>query len=208
MIYTARQLFLFLIAALLITGCVNASEEVVFPTLNNEQPSNKVVAIYKGDPITSDELREFLAVQGFLDPDAPVNDSSYRKDALYQLIVDKYVGEEAVNTDWVNQQSEQLWNEIEHSYSQKIREQAYEELDITEEVVKKHIKAHFQSKQFFRDKISEEDVKGYFDKAGYSAEFKTVEEAKEPILQKLVQKAINNYVQDELKRQVKYVQVS
>lgn len=81
-------------------------------------------------------------------------------------------------------------------------------VNASEEVVKKHIKAHFQSKQFFRDKISEEDVKGYFDKAGYSAEFKTVEEAKEPILQKLVQKAINNYVQDELKSQVKYVQVS
>ncbi|TDB50209.1 MULTISPECIES: hypothetical protein [Bacillaceae] len=208
MMYTARQLFLFLIAALLITGCVNASEEVVFPTLNNEQPSNKVVAIYRGDSITNGEFQEFLAVQGFLNPDAPVNDSSYRKDALYQLIVDKYVGEKAMDTDWVNQQSEQLWNEIESSYSQKIREKAYEELGITEASVKKHIKAHYQSKQFFRDKVSEEDVNDYFDKAEYSAEFKTVEEVKEPILQKLVQKAINSYIQDELKRQVKRVEVS
>ncbi len=76
--------------------------------------------------MTGAEFNRFLAVEGFLNPDAPLNDTSYRKELLRQLVMQKILISHLKTSDEVQTQVEDMWKQIKRSHDQDTRKQGYE----------------------------------------------------------------------------------
>ncbi|TYR81290.1 hypothetical protein FZC66_05365 [Priestia megaterium] len=165
MIHAGIKLLGVITAFMFVTGCVKEQPVTTFPSLNEQNlQSNKIIAVYGKEQITGAEFSEFLAVQGFLNPDAPVNDKRYRKDSLYRFIMERSCADKMSSTKWVEDQTNALWKQVEQAYNQSTRKRAYQTLQIDEEAVKKHIKRYFLTEQYFSEQLTTKELLDYYQK--------------------------------------------
>ncbi|OIJ14074.1 hypothetical protein BKP35_07685 [Anaerobacillus arseniciselenatis] len=163
-------LFVALILLAAVTACNNSGDTndetletgLEFPVLDRSDLGDNIVAVYEGGEVTGNELATFLAVQAFLNPEAPVNDLDYRQGAIQELVMEKVIGAKS-SGQWAGNQVEVLWEQIEYVYGDKTIQDAYYQLKIDEDDVRNSLYSMFQIEAHFRDNITEEELLGYYE---------------------------------------------
>ncbi len=163
-------LFVILILMAVVMACNNSddtNDETVetgleFPVLDRSDLGDNLVAVYDGGEVTGDELAIFLAVQAFLNPEAPVNDLDYRQGAIQELVMEKVIGEKS-SGEWASNQVDVLWEQIEYVYGDERIQEAYDQLNIDEDDVRNSLNSMFQIEAHFRDNITDEDLLDYYE---------------------------------------------
>jgi hypothetical protein len=135
----------------------------MFPSVEISQlSSTKELAAYEGGKVTGAEFNRFLAVEGFLNPDAPLNDTSYRKELLRQLVMQKILISHLKTSDKVQKQVEDMWKQIKRSYNEDTRKQGYEVLNIRSSDVTNQLTNQFKLEEYFRKQITSDELTAYY----------------------------------------------
>jgi hypothetical protein len=135
----------------------------MFPSVEISQlSSTKELAAYEGGKVTGTEFNRFLAVEGFLNPDAPLNDTSYRKELLRQLVMQKILISHLKTSDKVQKQVEYMWKQIKRSYDEDTRKQGYEVLNIRSSDVTSQLTNQFKLEEYFRKQITSDELTAYY----------------------------------------------
>ncbi|TPF16557.1 peptidyl-prolyl cis-trans isomerase [Priestia megaterium] len=146
-----------------LTGCGGKHSNTMFPSVEISQLSSvKEVAAYEGGKVTGAEFNRFLAVKGFLNPDAPLNDTSYRKELLRQLVMQKILISHLKTSDKVQKQVEDMWKQIKRSYDEDTRKQGYEVLNIRSSDVTNQLTNQFKLEEYFRKQITSDELTAYY----------------------------------------------
>lgn len=146
-----------------LTGCKGKQSNTMFPSVEISQLSSiKEVAAYEGEMVTGAEFNRFLAVEGFLNPDAPLNDTSYRKELLRRLVMQKILISHLKTSDKVQKQVEDMWKQIKHSYDEDTRKQGYEVLHIRSNDVTNQLTNQFKLEEYFRKQITSDELTAYY----------------------------------------------
>ncbi|GAB1761127.1 MULTISPECIES: peptidyl-prolyl cis-trans isomerase [Priestia] len=146
-----------------LTGCGGKHSNTMFPSVEISQLSSaKEVAAYEGGKVTGAEFNRFLAVEGFLNPDAPLNDTSYRKELLRQLVMQKILISHLKTSDRVQKKVEDMWKQIKRSYDEDTRKQGYEVLHIRSSDVTKQLINQFKLEEYFRKQITSDELDAYY----------------------------------------------
>ncbi|WP_393958977.1 peptidyl-prolyl cis-trans isomerase [Priestia megaterium] len=147
----------------LLTGCGGKHSNTMFPSVEISQlSSTKEVAAYEGGKVTGAEFNRFLAVEGFLNPDAPLNDTSYRKELLRRLVMQKILIAHLETSDRVQKQVEDMWKQIKRSYDEDTRKQGYEVLHIRSSDVTNQLTNQFKLEEYFRKQITSDKLSAYY----------------------------------------------
>jgi hypothetical protein len=147
----------------LLTGCGGKHSNTMFPSVEISQlSSTKELAAYEGGKVTGAEFNRFLAVEGFLNPDAPLNDTSYRKELLRQLVMQKILISHLKTSDKVQKQVEDMWKQIKRSYDEDTRKQGYEVLNIRSSDVTNQLTNQFKLEEYFRKQITSDELTAYY----------------------------------------------
>ncbi|MDR4220149.1 hypothetical protein CN890_26720 [Priestia megaterium] len=146
-----------------LTGCEGKHSNTMFPSVEISQlSSTKELAAYEGGKVTGAEFNRFLAVEGFLNPDAPLNDTSYRKELLRQLVMQKILISHLKTSDKVQKQVEDMWKQIKRSYDEDTRKQGYEVLNIRSSDVTNQLTNQFKLEEYFRKQITSDELAAYY----------------------------------------------
>jgi len=146
-----------------LTGCGGKYSNTMFPSVEISQlSSTKELAAYEGGKVTGAEFNRFLAVEGFLNPDAPLNDASYRKELLRQLVMQKILISHLKTSDKVQKQVEDMWKQIKRSYDEDTRKQGYEVLNIRSSDVTNQLTNQFKLEEYFRKQITSDELTAYY----------------------------------------------
>ncbi|MGC9931091.1 peptidyl-prolyl cis-trans isomerase [Priestia aryabhattai] len=146
-----------------LTGCGGKHSNTMFPSVEISQLSSaKELAAYEGGKVTGAEFNRFLAVEGFLNPDAPLNDTSYRKELLRQLVMQKILISHLKTSDKVQKQVEDMWKQIKRSYDEDTRKQGYEVLNIRSSDVTSQLTNQFKLEEYFRKQITSDELTAYY----------------------------------------------
>lgn len=146
-----------------LTGCEGKHSNTMFPSVEISQLSSaKELAAYEGGKVTGAEFNRFLAVEGFLNPDAPLNDTSYRKELLRQLVMQKILISHLKTSDKVQKQVEDMWKQIKRSYDEDTRKQGYEVLNIRSSDVTNQLTNEFKLEEYFRKQITSDELTAYY----------------------------------------------
>jgi hypothetical protein len=161
---TPLKLLLAVLTALgFLTGCEGKHSNTMFPSVEISQlSSTKELAAYEGGKVTGAEFNRFLAVEGFLNPDAPLNDTSYRKELLRQLVMQKILISHLKTSDKVQKQVEDMWKQIKRSYDEDTRKQGYEVLNIRSSDVTNQLTNQFKLEEYFRKQITSDELTAYY----------------------------------------------
>lgn len=161
---TPLKLLLAVLTALgFLTGCEGKHSNTMFPSVEISQlSSTKELAAYGGGKVTGAEFNRFLAVEGFLNPDAPLNDTSYRKELLRQLVMQKILISHLKTSDEVQTQVEDMWKQIKRSYDEDTRKQGYEVLNIRSSDVTNQLTNQFKLEEYFRKQITSDELTAYY----------------------------------------------
>jgi hypothetical protein len=161
---TPLKLLLAVLTALgFLTGCEGKHSNTMFPSVEISQlSSTKELAAYEGGKVTGAEFNRFLAVEGFLNPDAPLNDTSYRKELLRQLVMQKILISHLKTSDEVQTQVEDMWKQIKRSYDEDTRKQGYEVLNIRSSDVTNQLTNQFKLEEYFRKQITSDELTAYY----------------------------------------------
>ncbi|MGG1366811.1 peptidyl-prolyl cis-trans isomerase [Priestia megaterium] len=161
---TPLKLLLAVLTALgFLTGCGGKHSNTMFPSVEISQlSSTKELAAYEGGKVTGAEFNRFLAVEGFLNPDAPLNDTSYRKELLRQLVMQKILISHLKTSDKVQKQVEDMWKQIKRSYNEDTRKQGYEVLNIRSSDVTNQLTNQFKLEEYFRKQITSDELTAYY----------------------------------------------
>ncbi|PFR96940.1 peptidyl-prolyl cis-trans isomerase [Priestia megaterium] len=158
-----KLLLAVLTAFVFLTGCGGKHSNTMFPSVEISQlSSTKELAAYEGGKVTGAEFNRFLAVEGFLNPDAPLNDTSYRKELLRQLVMQKILISHLKTSDKVQKQVEDMWKQIKRSYDQDTRKQGYEVLNIRSSDVTNQLTNQFKLEEYFRKRITSDELTAYY----------------------------------------------
>ncbi|MEI2440062.1 peptidyl-prolyl cis-trans isomerase [Priestia megaterium] len=158
-----KLLLAVLTAFVFLTGCGGKHSNTMFPSVEISQlSSTKELAAYEGGKVTGAEFNRFLAVEGFLNPDAPLNDTSYRKELLRQLVMQKILISHLKTSDKVQKQVEDMWKQIKRSYDQDTRKQGYEVLNIRSSDVTNQLTNQFKLEEYFRKQITSDELTAYY----------------------------------------------
>ncbi|MGG3154278.1 peptidyl-prolyl cis-trans isomerase [Priestia megaterium] len=158
-----KQLLAVLTAFGFLTGCEGKHSNTMFPSVEISQlSSTKELAAYEGGKVTGAEFNRFLAVEGFLNPDAPLNDTSYRKELLRQLVMQKILISHLKTSDKVQKQVEDMWKQIKRSYDEDTRKQGYEVLNIRSSDVTNQLTNQFKLEEYFRKQITSDELTAYY----------------------------------------------
>lgn len=164
----------FMVLVIVISGCGNEEAQFIdaeganelgiyFPKLDTSELGAEIVAEFDGGAITGEEFAAFLAIQAFLNPDAPINDLEFRREIIEELIVEKVISELTDDSDWANEQVKILWEQIEFYYENDTIQNGYDTLNITEEDIKQALTSVFNTEAFFRDQVTEEEMTAFYD---------------------------------------------
>lgn len=146
-----------------LAGCGEKHSNTMFPSVEISQlSSTKELAAYEGGKVTGAEFNRFLAVEGFLNPDAPLNDTSYRKELLRQLVMQKILISHLKTSDKVQKQVEDMWKQIKRSYDEDTRKQGYEVLNIRSSDVTNQLTNQFKLEEYFRKQITSDELTAYY----------------------------------------------
>ncbi|MGE7714058.1 hypothetical protein SAMN04487776_101243 [Priestia megaterium] len=146
-----------------LTGCGGKHSNTMFPSVEISQlSSTKELAAYEEGKVTGAEFNRFLAVEGFLNPDAPLNDTSYRKELLRQLVMQKILISHLKTSDKVQKQVEDMWKQIKRSYNEDTRKQGYEVLNIRSSDVTNQLTNQFKLEEYFRKQITSDELTAYY----------------------------------------------
>ncbi|MED4180819.1 peptidyl-prolyl cis-trans isomerase [Priestia megaterium] len=146
-----------------LTGCEGKHSNTMFPSVEISQlSSTKELEAYEGGKVTGAEFNRFLAVEGFLNPDAPLNDTSYRKELLRQLVMQKILISHLKTSDKVQKQVEDMWKQIKRSYDEDTRKQGYEVLNIRSSDVTNQLTNQFKLEEYFRKQITSDELTAYY----------------------------------------------
>ncbi|MGG0461228.1 peptidyl-prolyl cis-trans isomerase [Priestia aryabhattai] len=146
-----------------LTGCERKHSNTMFPSVEISQLSSaKELAAYEGGKVTGAEFNRFLAVEGFLNPDAPLNDTSYRKELLRQLVMQKILISHLKTSDKVQKQVEDMWKQIKRSYDEDTRKQGYEVLNIRSSDVTSQLTNQLKLEEYFRKQITSDELTAYY----------------------------------------------
>ncbi|MGV4968163.1 peptidyl-prolyl cis-trans isomerase [Priestia aryabhattai] len=161
---TPLKLLLAVLTALgFLAGCEGKHSNTMFPSVEISQlSSTKELAAYEGGKVTGAEFNRFLAVEGFLNPDAPLNDTSYRKELLRQLVMQKILISHLKTSDKVQKQVEDMWKQIKRSYDEDTRKQGYEVLNIRSSDVTNQLTNQFKLEEYFRKQITSDELTAYY----------------------------------------------
>ncbi|MEB2272616.1 peptidyl-prolyl cis-trans isomerase [Bacillus sp. ILBB4] len=161
---TPLKLLLAVLTALgFLTGCEGKHSNTMFPSVEISQlSSTKELAAYEGGKVTGAEFNRFLAVEGFLNPDAPLNDTSYRKELLRQFVMRKILISHLKTSDKVQKQVEDMWKQIKRSYDEDTRKQGYEVLNIRSSDVTNQLTNQFKLEEYFRKQITSDELTAYY----------------------------------------------
>ncbi|MED3850663.1 peptidyl-prolyl cis-trans isomerase [Priestia megaterium] len=161
---TPLKLLLAVLTALgFLTGCEGKHSNTMFPSVEISQlSSTKELAAYEGGKVTGAEFNRFLAVEGFLNPDAPLNNTSYRKELLRQLVMQKILISHLKTSDKVQKQVEDMWKQIKRSYDEDTRKQGYEVLNIRSSDVTNQLTNQFKLEEYFRKQITSDELTAYY----------------------------------------------
>ncbi|WP_195696126.1 hypothetical protein [Priestia megaterium] len=158
-----KLLLAVLTAFVFLTGCGGQHSNTMFPSVEISQLSSiKELAAYEGGKVTGAEFNRFLAVEGFLNPDAPLNDTSYRKELLRQLVMQKILISHLKPSDKVQKQVEDMWKQIKRSYDEDTRKQGYEVLNIRSSDVTNQLTNQFKLEEYFRKQITSDELTAYY----------------------------------------------
>ncbi|MCM3192642.1 peptidyl-prolyl cis-trans isomerase [Priestia megaterium] len=158
-----KLLLAVLTAFVFLTGCGGKHSNTMFPSVEISQlSSTKELAAYEGGKVTGTEFNRFLAVEGFLNPDAPLNDTSYRKELLRQLVMQKILISHLKTSDKVQKQVEYMWKQIKRSYDEDTRKQGYEVLNIRSSDVTSQLTNQFKLEEYFRKQITSDELTAYY----------------------------------------------
>ncbi|MBB6453838.1 parvulin-like peptidyl-prolyl isomerase [Salirhabdus euzebyi] len=164
------KITLFLVIVLLLGACNStndsegSSEEIVFPTFDKEKiESIDKVAEFEGGVVTGKEFANHLAIEGFFNPDAALEDDTYQSEALQYLVMEKKLSNEVEDRTWAEEQAALVWKQIEQTYDNKTRNNAYEALGITEEEIKNYIVNFYVVQDYFQEDITEGEISDYYE---------------------------------------------
>ncbi|RXJ00701.1 hypothetical protein DS745_11630 [Anaerobacillus alkaliphilus] len=166
-----KNILMALLIMLVFTGCSSEEENTSAdlatfefqPVDRTNLPDDKIVATFTGGEITGREFANFLAVQAFINPSAPINDEEYRLQIINDLIVEKSTANEVKDTEWAYQQLDIVWNQILLQYDEETIMNAYETLGINEDVVKEALVALLNIETYFREQITEEELNDLYE---------------------------------------------
>jgi foldase protein PrsA len=138
-------------------------QEVQFTEIDRtDLGEDKVVATYEGGEIRGDQLANYLAFYGFINPQSPVNEVDFRKEITKFLIVQEMFSPQAENEDWAQEKVDQIWERMAQQYDEETLQKGYDTLQLTEEEVKQHFLDYFLTESYFRDQIDEEEIQNTY----------------------------------------------
>jgi foldase protein PrsA len=141
-------------------------EKVVFPELDRKGlEADKIMASYENGEVTGEEFAKYLSYQGFMEPQYPINDPEFRKEALRYYIAEKTIGDNLTEKEKQNikQKVEELWEQLKLKYDEKTRADAFKKLGITEEGLKQFLASYFSTEAYFKGQITQDELKAYYE---------------------------------------------
>jgi foldase protein PrsA len=124
---------------------------------------DKVVATYEDGEIRGDQLADYLAFYGLINPQSPVNEADFRQEVIKFLIVQEMFASQAENEDWAKGKADEIWERMASQYDEETLQKGYDTLQITEEAVKQQFLEYFLTESYFRDQIDEEEIQSKYD---------------------------------------------
>ncbi|MBM7702177.1 peptidylprolyl isomerase [Metabacillus iocasae] len=140
------------------------AQEVSFPKLErNELEKQNEVVTYKGGEVSGKEFADYLAFQGFVNPDAPINEKEFQKEVLNHLVMEEKITQEVKDDQWASERADELWEQISASYDEKTRKKGYETLSVKEETIKNHLLNYYKVEQYFREGLTDKDIQAFYE---------------------------------------------
>jgi foldase protein PrsA len=124
---------------------------------------DKVVATYEGGEIRGDQLADYLAFYGLINPQSLVNDNEFRQQVIKFLIVQEMFASQAENEDWAKERADEIWVRMSSQYDEETLQKGYDTLQITEEEVKQQFLSFFLTESYFRSQIDEEEIQSTYE---------------------------------------------
>lgn len=138
-------------------------QEVQFTEVDRtDLGEDKVVATYEGGEIRGNQLADYLAFYGFINPQSPVNEADFRKEVTKFLIVQEMFSTQTENEDWAKGKVDQIWGSIAQQYDEETLQKGYDTLQLTEKKVRQHFLDYFLTESYFRDQIDEEEIQSAY----------------------------------------------
>ncbi|GAA0353487.1 peptidylprolyl isomerase [Bacillus horti] len=140
-------------------------EEVAFPELDlTNLGADALVAEYEGGEVNGEEMARFLALQGFINPaQAQINNDEFRQEAVNFVVMQSILAPQVENDEWSSEQMEQFWSNFEQQYGEEKLEEAYSNLQSSEEQLKDSLFHYFLTIDYFRQQATEEDAQAMYD---------------------------------------------
>jgi foldase protein PrsA len=120
------------------------------------------VAEYEGGTVTGEEFAQYLAIEGFMNPKAPLDDQSYQNEGVQFLVMEEAISAKVEDKSWAEEQADALWEQVTLTYDEETRERGYEELGITEEEIKDYIVNFYLVQDYFRNDITDKEIEDYY----------------------------------------------
>ena len=144
----------------------NEEARIEFPTLDRENlKDDEIVAEFAGGSITGEEFARFLGVQAFLNPDIPINDLEYRKEGIKELVMKELLIDDEMDVSKAEEEAKLLWEQLESLYNKKELDNAYENLNISEEDIVDTLTSLYLLQSHFSEQITDEDIDDLYEAA-------------------------------------------
>ena len=142
------------------------TQDVEFPEIDrSELGEDVVVATYEGGEVRGNELAQYLAFQGFIAPHYPLNEPSFRTEALRFLIAERVIMAENVteaNKNAANERLDQIWGDIKNRYDDETRQKGLTTLQITEDEIQATLLRFLTVQDYFKQQTTDEDVRNFY----------------------------------------------
>lgn len=161
-----------MLSIFVLTGCIggdktsnnDGSVEIQFQAVDvTDLEKDKIIATYIGGEITGAEFTQYLAIQAFLNPFAPINDLDYRKNTMKDFILEKVTSSRVQDDTWATQQVDVIWQQLLQSYDDATLKAAYSILNINEAIVKEGLASLLKVERFFQEQITENDLIEFYE---------------------------------------------
>jgi parvulin-like peptidyl-prolyl isomerase len=141
-------------------------EDVQFPEIDRTGiEDDKVIATYEGGQITGADLARYLGIQGFLEPNYPVNDPMAREGAIEILVFQKLINElvDGESLQTAKERVDEMWQFVIAQYDEQTQAAGYSQLNVSEEDVKSFFTSIISAQVYFEKQVTDAEIQEFYE---------------------------------------------
>lgn len=140
---------------------------IEFPSFETKDDLSAIdkIAEYQGGTVTGEELAQYIAVDAFLNPYAPVDNVTYHNDSLKYLVMERSIVDEVEDASWAEEKADGLWDEIVSVYDEETIQSGYDTLGISEEDIRNYALDFYKVQQYFKGEVTDEEIEEFYESA-------------------------------------------